>query len=151
VAGLKSQFYDFAAYNGALDILKKLDESYIGSTLAIDFAAKRGQLNVIKYLHEGKRAQQENGVKTGCSERAFVFAAMYGHLGIVKYLYRQCAVTSDFIAKALRRAKKHDDVVKFLEHLHPREQSVSDTGKGFDYLKYILDVKRINCLTGYYT
>ena len=102
----KNNFFDYAAWNGALVLLKRLPVSISGSKKAMDWAAQEGHLQVVKWLHENR--------SEGCTSDAMDGAAQEGHLDVVKWLHenRSEGCTSDAMDGAAQEG--HLDVVKWL-------------------------------------
>ena len=100
------QFFDHAAVNGELELLKRLPESITGTTCAMNWAAEKGLLDVVKWLHENRTK--------GCTHRAMDSAAMNGHLDVVKWLHinRTEGCSKDAIESAAYYG--HLEVVKWL-------------------------------------
>lgn len=105
-----NDFFDCAARNGELDLLKRLPSSVTGTKSAMDWAAKRGHLDVLKWLHINRTS--------GCSLLAMSWAAEEGHFEVVKFLFenrRREGNIRDAIDSAQRRG--HVRIMQYLSSL----------------------------------
>jgi hypothetical protein len=114
VKEFNGQFFDFAAWNGELDLLQSFNSPDLPpQKFAIVFASRNGKLEVVHWLHLMFYG------KNHCSSGAFLKAAENGRLDVVKYLYGQCDAQfkkdkNTSKAFGLAAGNKHVQVVQYL-------------------------------------
>ena len=100
------EFFDFAAQNGELDLLKRLPGSITGTKNAMDHAAWKGRLDVVKWLHSNRTE--------GCTKYAMDRAASNGHLDVVRWLHENRSEGCNYYAMNGAARNGHLRVVQFL-------------------------------------
>ena len=100
-------FFDCAARNGELALLKRLPTCITGTTIAMDWASLMGHLDIIKWLHVNRTV--------GCTRFALHNAARRGHIEVVKFLRLNRA--EGYVHDAIFWANRmgHFHVVQYLE------------------------------------
>ena len=104
----KNEYFDEAASNGHLDVVKFLHS--IGkdcTTNAMDDASNYGHIEIVKFLHS---------IGKDCTTKAMDWASKNGHLEIVKYLH---SIGKEYTEWAMDWASEngHLEVVKFLHSI----------------------------------
>jgi hypothetical protein len=111
-----NDFFDVAARNGELAVLKRMPTSISGTHMAMNWAAEQGYLPIVQWLHANRTV--------GCNTCAMDWAAGSGHIDVVKWLHLNR--TEGCSKRAMNDAAEngHLEVVQFL-HRYRSEGDVN--------------------------
>jgi hypothetical protein len=127
---LYTEFFNYAANNGELNLLQSSLQNVYGSSSAMDWAAANGHLDVVQWLHDERRILLDGNTRSGCSREAMAFAAHHNQLPIVEYLFENCRHENNVImAINYARCMKNTEIEKFLIAKSKPLESVPTNGK----------------------